>query len=152
MIIPFTRSTEMKMAYSEKDIIRIINNIPLYNGNYFKSEDPYEHYDAENFDSIIEIKIRSKKYDKQIIERYKYLRNKEESQKSSRNFYYLTNFEDYISIWDITYLDSIGYRYFWHVKDLVRSTKFQDKEPIPKIVGYLEPQLGVHIKIPKNHY
>ena len=133
--------------YSEKDIINILNNIHFRNGNFFKSEDPYEHYDAENLENIVEIKIRSKKYDKQIIERYKYLRNKEESAKSDRNFFYVTNYQDKLSIWDINYLDSIGYKYFWHVKDLVRSTEFQDREPIPKVVGYLEPQLALHFRL-----
>ena len=145
MIIPFTRSTEVKMAYSEKDIIDIINYIPLRNGNFIKSKDPYQHYDAENLEDIVEIKIRSKKYDYQIIERYKYLRNLEECKKSNREFWYVVNYENYLSVWNINDLVDTGYKFNWHVRDLVKTSEFEDQEPIPKIVGYLDPRRAAHI-------
>ena len=132
---------------NEPHIIDILNKIEFRGGNFIKSVDKYEYYDAENFNSIVEIKIRNTDYDKHIIERDKYERNMEHSFSSNRNFYYVVNYGTYLYIWDINYLDSINYNYFWKTKKLVATTYFKRNNEIPKVVGYLEKPFCLAINV-----
>ena len=78
--------------YGETKIIETLNKKNFKGGNFIKSNNRYEHYDAENLTTIIEIKVRYQDYDKFIIERYKYERNIENSLNENRNFIYVVNY------------------------------------------------------------
>ena len=133
--------------YNENNIINILNKINFKGGNYIKSENPYEHYDAENFETIVEIKVRYTDYDKHIIERYKYERNIEHSLTSNRGFYYVVVSHAYLYAWDINYLDSIGYNYLWKTKNLRTTTFYDNNTEIPKVVGYLEKPFSLCLNL-----
>ncbi len=133
--------------YNETAIIDALNKINFKGGNFIKSNDKYEHYDAENLTTIIEIKVRYQDYDKHIIERYKYERNIEHSLNENRNFYYVVNYLNKLYIWDINYLDGIGYNYLWKTKKLARSTYFTNNNEIDKVVGYLEKRFCISINL-----
>lgn len=132
---------------NEPHVIDILNKINFRGGNFIKSVNPYEHYDAENFSNILEIKIRSQDYDKHIIERVKYERNLEHSFTSDRAFFYVVVAYPYLYAWDINYLDSIGYNYLWKTKNLRRTTYYENNNEIPKVVGYLEKPFGLCINL-----
>lgn len=132
---------------TEIDVIDILNKINFRGGNFIKSVDPFEFYDAENLTNILEIKVRSQDYDKHIIERHKYERNIEHSLSSNRPFYYISIALPYLYAWDINYLDSIGYNYLWKTKNLRKTTKYKNNNEIPKVVGYLEKPFGLCINL-----
>ena len=132
---------------NEPHVIDILNKINFRGGNFIKSIDPYEHYDAENFSNILEIKVRTQDYDKHIIERYKYERNIEHSLTSKRNFFYVAVAYPYLYAWDISYLDSIGYNYLWKTKNLRKTTHYENNNEIPKVVGYLEKPFSLCINL-----
>ncbi len=54
---------------------------------------PYEHFDAENNQFIVEIKSRDYRYADWLIEKYKYEENMKAAQDSSRMFVYVTEFD-----------------------------------------------------------
>tara|TARA_R110002074_G_scaffold287059_2_gene458800 strand:- start:38 stop:496 length:459 start_codon:yes stop_codon:yes gene_type:complete len=133
--------------YGETKIIETLNKKNFKGGNFIKSNNRYEHYDAENLTTIIEIKVRYQDYDKFIIERYKYERNIENSLNENRNFIYVVNYHKLLYIWDINYLDSIGYNYLWKTKKLARSTHFRNNNEIDKAIGYLEKRFSISINL-----
>ena len=132
---------------NEPHVIDILNKIEFRGGNFIKSTDIYEHYDAENFKNILEIKVRNQDYDKHIIERFKYERNIEHSLASGRTFFYVSIAYPYLYAWDITYLDKINYNYFWKTKKLNKTKMFNDNSEIPKVVGYLEKPFSLCINL-----
>jgi hypothetical protein len=132
---------------NEPHVIDILNKIEFRGGNFTKSTDIYEHYDAENFKNILEIKVRNQDYDKHIIERFKYERNIEHSLVSGRTFFYVSIAYPYLYAWDITYLDKINYNYFWKTKKLNKTKMFDDNSKIPKVVGYLEKPFSLCINL-----
>jgi len=132
---------------TEIEVIDLLNKINFRGGNFIKSNDPYEHYDAENFENIIEIKVRNTDYDKHIIERYKYERNMEHSFSSNRGFYYVVVVDKYLYAWDINYLNSINYNFFWKTKKLRKTTYYENNNEIPKVVGYLEKPFSLCLNL-----
>ena len=132
---------------NENFVINILNKVNFMGGNFIKSLNPYEHYDAENFETIVEIKVRQTDYDKHIIERYKYERNMEHSLSSNRNFYYVVVAYPYLYAWDLNYLDSIGYNYLWKTKNLRTTTIFENNNEIPKVVGYLDKPISLWLNL-----
>jgi len=135
------------IVLNEANIVDILNKIEFRGGNFIKAVDQYEHYDAENFENIVEIKVRYQDYDKHIIERFKYDRNIEHSLNTGRKFYYAVNYNEYLYVWDINYLDSINYNYYWKTKKLAKTTYFKNNNEIPKVVGYLEKPFALILNL-----
>ena len=122
---------------TDEQIINILNFIPLENGNYIPSKNKYESYDAENFTSIVEIKKRSSYYDLSLIEKLKYTQNINTAYNTGRTFYYVVFSDPRLTIWDITWLVRVNYKYGWENSLQVATTEFKNNIKINKNVGYL---------------
>jgi len=99
---------------------------------------PYEHYDAENNQFIVEIKSRDYKYDDWLIEQYKYEENIKAAKDSARMFVYVTEYRGNIYVWNMYDLAWLEYEIQWESsKSMPNTTEFGDKGRRNKSVGYL---------------
>ena len=99
---------------------------------------PYEHFDAENHQFIVEIKSRDYRYADWLIEKYKYEENMKAAQDSSRMFVYVTEFDGSIYVWNMYDLAWLEYDLKWeNNKSMPNTTEFGDKGRRYKSVAYL---------------
>ena len=103
-----------------------------------EQDNPYEHYDAENHQFIVEIKSRDFRYADWLIEKYKYEENMQAAQDSSRMFVYVTEFDNKIFVWNLYDLAWLEYELQWeNDKSMPNTTEFGDKGRRYKSVAYL---------------
>jgi len=99
---------------------------------------PYEHFDAENHQFIVEIKSREYRYTDWLIEKYKYEENMKAARESSRMFVYCTEFDGNIYVWNMYDLAWLEYDLQWeNDKSMPNTTEFGDKGRRYKSVAYL---------------
>ena len=98
----------------------------------------FEHYDADNYQFMVEIKSRDYRYADWLIEKYKYEENMELARISSRMFVYVTEFDGNIYVWNMYDLAWLGYEITWeNGKSMPNTTEFADRGRRYKSVAYL---------------
>jgi len=98
----------------------------------------FEHYDAENYNFIVEIKSRDYRYADWLIEKYKYEENMELARISNRMFVYVTEFDGDIYVWNMYDLAWLEYELKWeNDKSMPNTTEFGNKGRRYKSVAYL---------------
>jgi len=98
----------------------------------------FEHYDAENYNFIVEIKSRDYRYADWLIEKYKYEENMELARISKRMFVYVTEFDGDIYVWNMYDLAWLEYELKWeNDKSMPNTTEFGNKGRRYKSVAYL---------------
>ena len=131
----------LKMKSKEKQILEKLNEFTDWDLKEVNYE--YSRFDAYGDDFIVEIKDRGTYYEKVMIEFDKYSFNKEydkiSSIKNKKNyqFIYAVGMEDEVYLFNISDLDRMGHNYCWEWRELPKSTEFNKKGKVKKLVGYI---------------
>lgn len=121
----------------QHEVIAIINRDYPQMDSFVESEYQYDTYDAENKDYILEIKSRKSRYEKWLIEKYKFDTNLDIALKKNKQFIYLTEYRTDMLVWNINDLINVGYDFGWELKEQPKTTDFDNNNKIMKEVGYL---------------
>ena len=130
----------------QQEIINILNYEYPQMDTLIQTMDKFEHHDCENDLYLVEIKSRDTQYDPWLIEKMKYDTNINKSESKGKDFIYITEHRLSIIAWNITGLTKSGYNFNWKVKQMPKTTEFQNKEVIHKEVGYLYESFGQSVK------
>ena len=121
----------------QHEVIAIINRDYPQMDSFVESEYQYDTYDAENKDYILEIKSRKSRYEKWLIEKYKFDTNLDIALRKNKQFIYLTEYRTDMLVWNINDLINVGYDFGWELKEQPKTTDFDNNNKIMKEVGYL---------------
>lgn len=118
-------------------ISRLTARFPNVMRNTVKAVDQYSTFDFSNDIYLIEVKSRKKKYDPWLIEKHKVDANIEASSSTGHQVLYVTEYQKFAYIWNITRLLAEGYDFGWCNKNMPMTTEFSRRQWVSKEVGYV---------------
>ena len=126
-------------------IISYLND--LAHTNLTLTDEQFAHYDAEDKNYLVEIKIRNAHYDDCLVEYEKYAKNMENAFFADKMFLYVVATNTHIYVFNMSNLKKSGYDFKWTTKELPKNTHFGGKETKKdKIIGYVRADQGLSFK------
>ena len=124
------------MKSKEREMLNIINS-RYDDADFQEAADIYSRWDAEDVNTIVELKHRETLYDEWLIEFDKYSFNFQYSLLNNKQFFYISGTDKCIDIFNMRDLHNKGINYNWKWMDQPRTTEFNKKELIKKYVGFI---------------
>lgn len=131
---------------SEKEVVYYLNKNS--NRKFKLVEDEYCHYDAEDGEYIVEIKVRKQWYQDCLIEYDKFDNNISTSDSLGKDFLYVVATSEDIYVFNCTKLSKKNFKFKWDWKVMPKNTDFGGSEQkVTKFVGYIPvSEASVHYK------
>ena len=116
-------------------------------GEMIEPKDQYSPYDFECKFYIIEVKARDVDYPDWLIEKIKFDKNLELSNKMDKEFLYLTEYAGIGYIYNVNKLVANNYHFKWQKKMLPQTTEFSRKNWVEKEVGFLDKESARKVRL-----